>query len=153
MLAHSLVNSRWPWWKWLPWPQQWTKKIWQVPQLNWHVSLPIWAFLCPQLPILPVKIQFSQIFPAPGPGRPLSVWFLFLTSGKQTDTATPLSMEKFGRINFSLARWVTEGKKRPNRWGNMPIELWDLSEFFFIHCCGRGSHFSKGHPSTCWKKY
>ena len=85
--------------------------------------------------------------------RPLSVCFLFRTSGKQTDTATPLSMEKFGRINFSLARWVTEGKKRPNRWGNMPIELWDLSEFFFIHCCGRGSHFSKGHPSTCWKKY
>ena len=71
----------------------------------------------------------------------------------QSRMATPLSMEKFGRIDFSLARWVTEGKKRPNRWGNMPIELWDLSEFFFIHCCGRGSHFSKGHPSTCWKKY
>ena len=71
----------------------------------------------------------------------------------QSRMATPLGLEKFGRIDFSLARWVTEGKKHPNRWGNMPIELWDLSEFFFIHFCGRVSHFSKGHPSTCWKKY
>ena len=61
--------------------------------------------------------------------RPLSVCFLFRTSGKQTDTATPLSMEKFGRIDFSLARWVTESKKRPNRRGNMSVEPWNLSEF------------------------
>ena len=27
----------------------------------------------------------------------------------------------------------------------MPIELWDLSEFFFIHFCGRGSHFPEGN--------
>ena len=50
---------------WLPRPQKWVKKFWQVPQLNWHVSSPIWAFFCPQWPILPVKNRFSQIFPAP----------------------------------------------------------------------------------------
>ena len=33
----------------------------------------------------------------------------------------------------------------------MPTELWDLSEFFFIHFCGRGSHFSKGHLSLAAK--
>ena len=27
----------------------------------------------------------------------------------------------------------------------MPIELWEVSEFFFIHYCGRGSHFPDGH--------
>ena len=42
------------------------KKFWQVPQLNWHVSSPIWAFFCPQWPIFPVKNRFSQIFPCSG---------------------------------------------------------------------------------------
>ena len=27
----------------------------------------------------------------------------------------------------------------------MSLEMWDSSEFFFIHFCGRGSHFPDGH--------
>ena len=67
------------------------------------------------------------------------------TSGKGTDTATTLELEKSRRIDFSLGRWPTRGKKRPNWWGNMPVEPWDLSEFFSIHFCGRGSHFPQGN--------
>ena len=51
------------------------KKFWQVPQLNWHVSSPIWAFFCPQWPILPVKNRFSQIFPC-SEGSPYQSVFL-----------------------------------------------------------------------------
>ena len=63
----------------------------------------------------------------------------------QPRMATPLGLEKFERIEFSLGRWPTRGKKRPNWWGNMPVEPWDLSEFFSIHFCGRGSHFPQGN--------
>ena len=37
-----------------------------------------------------------------GGGRPLSVPFLFRASGKGTDKATMLRLEKYGRIKFSL---------------------------------------------------
>ena len=33
--------------------------------------------------------------------RPLSVSFLFRTSGKETEAASPLGMEKYGRFDFS----------------------------------------------------
>ena len=33
--------------------------------------------------------------------RPLSVSFLFRTSGKETDPASPLGVEKYGRFAFS----------------------------------------------------
>ena len=46
-------------------------------------------------------------------GRPLSAPFLFRTSGKGTDMATPLGPEKYGRINFSLGRWTTMGQNAP----------------------------------------
>ena len=69
--------------------------------------------------------------------RPHSVSFL----GKETDTATPLRLENFGRIDFSLGRWITRGKKRPSRWHHMPRSQENLSEFFFIHYCGRSDHF------------
>ena len=42
--------------------------------------------------------------------RPLSVPFLFRTSGKGTDVATPLGLEKYGRTNFSLGRWTSMGQ-------------------------------------------
>ena len=51
---------------------------------------------------------------------------------------------KFERIEFSLGRWVTSSKKNAQI-GNMSVEPWNLSEFFFIHYCGRGSHFPQGH--------
>ena len=46
-------------------------------------------------------------------GRPLSAPFLFRTSGKGTDMATPLGPEKYGRIDFSLGRWTTMGQNAP----------------------------------------
>ena len=39
--------------------------------------------------------------------------FLFRTSGKGTDMATPLGPEKYGRIDFSLGRWTTMGQNAP----------------------------------------
>ena len=42
--------------------------------------------------------------------RPLSVPFLFRTSGKGTDMATPLGLEKYGRIDFSPGRWTPMGQ-------------------------------------------
>ena len=45
--------------------------------------------------------------------RPLSVPFLFCSSGKGTDTATPLGVEKYGRINFSLGKWISTDPKTP----------------------------------------
>ena len=45
--------------------------------------------------------------------RPLSAPFLFRTSGKGTDLATPLGPEKYGRIDFSLGRWTTMGQNAP----------------------------------------
>ena len=45
--------------------------------------------------------------------RPLSAPFLFRTSGKGTDMATPLGPEKYGRIDFSLGRWTTMGQNAP----------------------------------------
>ena len=45
--------------------------------------------------------------------RPLSVPFLLRTSGKGTDTATMLRLEKYGRIDFSLGRWTTTDQNAP----------------------------------------
>ena len=71
----------------------------------------------------------------------------------QSRMATPLGLEKFGRIDFSLARWGTEGKKTPKSVRKHANWAVGLVRIFFIHFCVPVSHFSKGHPSTCWKKY
>ena len=42
--------------------------------------------------------------------RPLSVPFLFRSSGKETDTATMLRLEKYGRIEFTPGKWTTTGQ-------------------------------------------
>ena len=42
--------------------------------------------------------------------RPLSAPFLFRTFGKGTDMATPLGLEKYGRIDFSPGRWTSMGE-------------------------------------------
>ena len=57
--------------------------------------------------------------------------------------ATPLGLEKFERIEFSFWRWVTRGKKRPNRWGDMSVKPWDLSEFFSFTVVAVGVTFLK----------
>ena len=49
----------------------------------------------------------------PQEGRPLSVSFQFRTSGKETDMATMLRLEKYGRIDFSLGRWVPRYQNAP----------------------------------------
>ena len=46
-------------------------------------------------------------------GRPLTVSFLIRASGKETDMATPLGLEKYGRIDFTLGRWVPTDPKTP----------------------------------------
>ena len=43
--------------------------------------------------------------------RPLSVTFLFRTSGKETDMATMLRLEKYGRIVFSPEKWTNGYEK------------------------------------------
>ena len=53
-----------------------------------------------------VKNQYKN----PCKNRPLSVPFLFRTSGKGTDMATPLRLEKYGRIDFSPGRWTSMGQ-------------------------------------------
>ena len=55
--------------------------------------------------------------------------------------ATPLSMEKFGRIEFSLGKWITRVMKPPNRYYHISRSQENLSEFFFINYCGRSDHF------------
>ena len=83
--------------------------------------------------------------------RPLSVPFLLRTSGKGTDVATPLGLEKYGRIDFALKKWTNGVQKRPKVGGPMLRSHGNLSDF--VHYLGRTSHFSEGHQSVCCKKY
>ena len=69
--------------------------------------------------------------------RPHSVSFL----GKETDTATPLRLENFGRIDFSLGRWITRGKKTPKSMTPYVKVPGELVKKNFIHYCGRSDHF------------
>ena len=39
-----------------------------------------------------------------GERRPLSVSFQFRASGKETDVATPLGLEKYGKVDFTLGK-------------------------------------------------
>ena len=60
-------------------------------------------------PLFPQDIPtIFQDFP-----RPLTVSFQLRASGKETDMATPLGLEKYGRIDFSLGRWTTMGQNAP----------------------------------------
>ena len=60
-----------------------------------------------------VTRKFFNPFISVSNTRPLSAPFLFRTSGKGTDMATPLGPEKYGRIDFSLGRWTTMGQNAP----------------------------------------
>ena len=63
--------------------------------------------------------------------RPLSVPFLFRTSGKGTDTATPLGLEKYGRIDFALGRWTAMGQNAPKSMRAHARDWFALVRIFF----------------------
>ena len=71
--------------------------------------------------------------------------FYFVPQEIQTDTATPLSMEIFGRIDFSLGKLITRVTKNPKPTKQHVTWAVELVRIFFIHFCGRGSHFPEGH--------
>ena len=70
---------------------------------------------------------------SPSSPRPLSAPFLFRTSGKGTDMATPLGPEKYGRIDFSLGRWTTMGQNAPKLELKHAKEQVELVRIFYVH--------------------
>ena len=69
-------------------------------------------------------------------GRPLSVPFLFRASGKGTDTATMLRLEKYGK-------WTTTGQNALKWIQHMPGFQEHSTDSIFIHFSGCDSLFSK----------
>ena len=59
--------------------------------------------------------------------RPLTVSFLIRASGKETDMATPLGREKYGRIDFHWEDGSPLTRKRPNGYKHMPEAQGSLS--------------------------
>ena len=86
-------------------------------------------------------------------GRPLSVPFQFRTSGKGTDTATPLGVEKYGRINFSLGKWVSTDPKTPKSIKVHARAPWELARTFFRSLTLSQESLFQRSPSVCRKKY
>ena len=75
---------------------------------------------------------------------PLSAPFLFHTSGKGNDWATPLEMEKNGRIDFHSVTSQILSKIPKNWWVHMLRTTRNWSKIFYVHFPGRRNHFSKG---------
>ena len=65
------------------------------------------------------------------PPRPLSVSFQFRASGKETDMATMLRLEKYGRIDFSLGRWTPMDPNAPKSMRAHARESFELVTTFF----------------------
>ena len=63
--------------------------------------------------------------------RPLSVPFLLRTSGKGTDVATPLGLEKYGRIDFALKKWTKWHQKMAKSRRTHAKEPWELVRLCF----------------------
>ena len=80
--------------------------------------------------------------------RPHSVSFL----GKETDTATPLRLENFGRINFSLGRWITRGKKTPKSMTPYAKVPGELVRIFFHSLLWPQRSLLYGFPPHCTKQ-
>ena len=57
--------------------------------------------------------------------------------------ATPLGMEKYGRIDILPERWVPLDQNAPKL--VLTHVKWNFSELFFIHYSGRSSYFFEGH--------
>ena len=53
---------------------------------------------------LGVWSQANRNATIPVPPRPLTVSFQFRASGKETDVATPLGLEKYGKVDFTLGK-------------------------------------------------
>ena len=80
--------------------------------------------------------------------RPHSVSFL----GKETDTATPLRLENFGRIDFSLGRWITRGKKTPKSMTPYAKVPGELVRIFFHSLLWPQRSLLYGLPPNCTKQ-
>ena len=80
--------------------------------------------------------------------RPHSVSFL----GKETDTATPLRLENFGRIDFSLGRWITRGKKTPKSMTPYAKVPGELVRIFFHSQLWPQRSLLYGLPPNCTKQ-
>ena len=80
--------------------------------------------------------------------RPHSVSFL----GKETDTATPLRLENFGRIDFSLGRWITRGKKTPKSMTPYAKVPGELVRIFFHSLLWPQRSLLYGFPPHCTKQ-
>ena len=65
--------------------------------------------------------------------RPLSVPFLFCTSGKGTDMATPWGWKNMGKSIFNWEDGPPWGKMHPNWWRHVPGSHLHLSELFSVH--------------------
>ena len=84
--------------------------------------------------------------------RPLSVPFLIRTSGKGTDTATTLELEKSRRIDFSLGRWPTRGKKTPKSMTPYVKVPGELVRIFFHSLLWPQRSLLYGLPPNCTKQ-
>ena len=73
--------------------------------------------------------------------RPLSVSFLFRTSGKETDRATPLRLEKYGRIDFSLGKPTNRGRRAAKSRSTCAKGPWELVATFFGSLFKAGEQF------------
>ena len=63
--------------------------------------------------------------------RPLSVSFLFRTSGKGTDMATMLRLEKYGRIDFSPRKWTKRHQNAAKSRKPCAKDEWEPAGTFF----------------------
>ena len=63
--------------------------------------------------------------------RPLSVPFLLRISGKGTDVATPLWLEKCERIDFALKKWTNRVQKTAKSRRTHAKEPWELVRLCF----------------------
>ena len=81
------------------------------------------------------------------PPRPLSAPFLFRTSRKGTDSASPWKWKNLGVTVFHREKAKKSAKKAQNLWVHIPRSHLVFSEFNFVHYCGRRDHFSKGDHS------
>ena len=63
--------------------------------------------------------------------RPLSVPFLLRISGKGTDVATPLGLEKYERIDFALKKWTNRVQKTAKSRRTHAKEPWELVRLCF----------------------
>ena len=70
----------------------------------------------------------------------------------QPRMATPLRLENFGRINFSLGRWITRGKKTPKSMTPYVKVPGELVRIFFHSLLWPQRSLLYGFPPHCTKQ-